>query len=128
MIILMPAWPMWMKKIIFYISLYLLIILFGLLAFRGVVYLIFRGFGISLWILPEIMNDNYYVFYSCERNKEISIIEGILRLVLLIFVGYVSFNLYQAPETFGNINISYKNFISVRVIVCILLDCINRIE
>lgn len=103
MIILMPIWPMLFRKILFYVSLYILIAYFSVLIIRTTIYLIFRGLGISFWILPEMLNDKLFPLFSFEYNKELHVCEIIVRILLVCFVVFVGFRFYKEPETIGKL-------------------------
>lgn len=71
-----PAWPMWAKIGIWYVSVIFLIIYFGILIIRLVVYIAFWIVGFDFWIFPNI-NDEYCGFldsfqpiYSWEKRKD----------------------------------------------------------
>ena len=102
MIILMPVWPMIFRKVLFYVSLYILLAYFSVLILRSLIYIIFRGLGISFWILPEILNDKLFPLISFEYNKELHIFEIIVRILLIVFIGFVGFRFYKEPEKIGN--------------------------
>jgi hypothetical protein len=48
-----------------------------------------------------MLNDQFFPIFSFERNKELSVLEVVIRLLLIAFVGYVSMRFYQEPETLG---------------------------
>lgn len=57
-ITLFPVWPIIVKKGIFYLSLFLLILILGFFIIRLVVFIVLRIFGIEFWILPKILEDD----------------------------------------------------------------------
>lgn len=57
LICLFPVWPIIVKKIIFYISFYLLIALTGFTSLRIILFITFRAFGVEFWILPNFFDD-----------------------------------------------------------------------
>jgi translocation protein SEC62 len=60
-LVLFPVWPFSVKYAIWLISLYLLIILVGLLLFRLVIYLICVAAGFNVWIFPNLLGDYGFV-------------------------------------------------------------------
>ena len=82
----------------------------SLLFVRIIIYTFFRGFGISFWIFPEMMDDKYTPIYSLKVHKSLNVLEVIIRVLLSCFVGYVCFRFYQEPETFGKVIIKSFNF------------------
>lgn len=91
LVCLFPVWPMIIKKGIFYVSLYLLVFMTMFFNIRLVIYLFFRCFGYSFWILPNINSDEIPIkelfrpIISCEKN-----LDGwkfvIFRIILLIWL------------------------------------------
>jgi translocation protein SEC62 len=60
-LVLFPVWPFSVKYAIWLISLYLLIILVGLLVFRLIIYLICVAAGFDVWIFPNLLGDYGFV-------------------------------------------------------------------
>ena len=59
-LVLFPVWPYELKYAVWLVSLYLLIILVGLLVLRLVLYSIGTLFGVSFWLFPNLMTDNSF--------------------------------------------------------------------
>jgi len=71
-----PAWPIWAKIGVWYLSVIFLILYFGVLIIRMVIYTIFWIPGFDFWIFPNL-NDEYCGFldsfqpcYSWEKRKD----------------------------------------------------------
>jgi translocation protein SEC62 len=86
-----PAWPMWAKIGIWYLSVIFLILYFGILIIRLIVYVAFWIVGFDFWIFPNI-NDEYCGFldsfqpiYSWEKRKD-DLLMIFVRLGSLIIV------------------------------------------
>lgn len=56
-LVLFPVWPFSVKYAIWLISLYLLVILLGLLVVRLVIYLLCVVVGFNVWIFPNLLGD-----------------------------------------------------------------------
>lgn len=75
----------------------------SIIVIRLICYVILRGFGISFWIFPEMMDDRYWPLFSFEFVSNLNALEIIFRIILIIFVSYVGYRFYQEPETFCNL-------------------------
>lgn len=56
-LVLLPVWPFSVKYAIWIVSLYLLVVLVGLLAFRLALYLVCVVAGFNVWIFPNLLGD-----------------------------------------------------------------------
>ncbi len=56
-LVLMPVWPLTLKIIVFYISLYTLIFLLGLIVLRFIIFTLCAIFGLNVWIFPNLFLD-----------------------------------------------------------------------
>jgi len=56
--LLFNIWPLWLKIGLWYFSFYTLVILVGIIIFRGSVWLLFFHFGLDIWIMPNFFNDD----------------------------------------------------------------------
>lgn len=97
----MPVWPMLMRKVVFYVSLSVVLLYLAVLALRTLVFLLLRGFGLRVWLFPDMMNDKFWPLLSAERQTALSACEVLVRVLLVGFFGFVGFRLYQEPATIG---------------------------
>lgn len=100
-IVLFPVWPFSVKYAIWLISLYLLVILVGLLVFRLAVYMVCVVAGFNVWILPNLMGDYGFIesfkpFIYAERWEK-STFNIIIRLGAFLFLAYYGVQLYLDP-------------------------------
>jgi len=92
MVCLFPVWPEVVKKIIFYLSYYLLVVMIGFIIVRLVVFFAVRVLGWELWILPNFFDDNlpfldcFKPFISSEKCSDgwIGYVSRVLLLIGLI--------------------------------------------
>lgn len=106
-----------MRKILVYIISHFLMLLLGYMFFRYILYILFRGFGWSVWLTPKLfMEDDIFPLITCERNSGKSVAEIVLRLIFLVFICFMAYSVYKEPETIGIIlfyfidsNISISN-------------------
>lgn len=70
-----PIWPMFLRVWVWYLSVTLLLVLFGLITLRGFVFLCFWLIGFEFWFLPNLFDeslgfyDSFKPVYSWERTK-----------------------------------------------------------
>ena len=70
--VLFPLWPYELKYAVWLISLYLLIVLVGIIILRLIIYILAASFGVSFWIFPNLFGDYGFVesflpVYSVQR-------------------------------------------------------------
>lgn len=70
--VLFPLWPYSLKYGVWLVCLYLMILIVGILILRIVLYILAASFGVSFWLLPNMLGDYGFVdslrpFYSVER-------------------------------------------------------------
>lgn len=58
--------------------------------------MIFRIFGISFWILPEILNDSFKPYYTFEKKTDEKF-GYFYRVILLIVIAFVTHQSYSNP-------------------------------
>lgn len=56
-LVLFPVWPFALKYAVWLVSLYLLVLIVGLLLFRLLVYVVCVVLGFNVWILPNLLGD-----------------------------------------------------------------------
>lgn len=101
-LVLFPVWPYELKYAIWLLSLYFLIFLVGVLTVRLLVYSVGTLFGVSIWLFPNLLQDNGFIssfkpFISYERWER-SKLTLVLRLVILGVFVYYSYVLYSDPS------------------------------
>lgn len=100
-IVLFPVWPYAVKYAIWLLSLYLLVFLLGLIAFRLAIYLLCVVMGFNVWIFPNMLGDYGFfesfkpIFYAERWQRSTTNI--IIRLVSLILVAYCGIVVYLNP-------------------------------
>ena len=96
-IIMFPVWPRPVKIYAFYINLWLLYVLTGIMVIRQVLYVIIRIFGVKFWFFPNFHEDvfleTFWPVYSVEISKDNKFFV-IIRIVACGFLGYLAFFLY----------------------------------
>ena len=103
-----PVWPLIIRKILVYIISHFLMLLMGYMFFRYIVYILFRGFGWSVWLTPKIfMEDEIFPLITCERNPGKSAAEIVMRLIFLLFICFMAYSVYKEPETIGSVIFTY---------------------
>lgn len=96
-ICLFPLWPLSIRLVVFYLSLYFLMFTLVFSIIRFIIFYVFRLFGYEFWILPEIFeNDSFRPYYTFKKLEDGKLWIA-LRIVLMIgTVAYLIF-LYQTP-------------------------------
>ena len=70
-----PIWPMFLRVWVWYLSVTLLLFIFGMVSLRGFVFLCFWLIGFEFWFLPNLFDeslgfyDSFKPVYSWERTK-----------------------------------------------------------
>jgi translocation protein SEC62 len=70
-----PIWPMFLRVWVWYLSVTLLLFIFGMVTLRGFVFLCFWLIGFEFWFLPNLFDeslgfyDSFKPVYSWERTK-----------------------------------------------------------
>ena len=100
---LMPVWPYKMKVAVWWISFVLLIIMISIYVIRLAVYILCYTFGYDVWIFPDLDSPKLGFFESFKRIISIDKRNDkwyfiIIRIVLVILTGYVSFCVYRNPK------------------------------
>lgn len=100
LICLFPIWPYFFRLIVFYLSLYLLIIISIFTVIRFIVFYLFRLAGYEFWLLPEIFeNDSFRPYYTFKKKKDSKTLI-IIRIALVLFtIAYLIF-LYFVPSSY----------------------------
>ena len=91
-------WPLWLKKVIWYISFYLLVFLIVTAVVRFILWGVLYHFGIEFWLFPNYFidsndpRDSFLPVYSFEiRDDQFEVGSIILRIVsgaLIVYLGY----------------------------------------
>ena len=101
-LVLLPVWPFSVKYAIWIISLYLLVFLVGLLAFRLALYLLCVVAGFNVWIFPNLLGDYGFfesfkpIFYA-ERWEQ-SRLNIVIRVAAFLILSYYGAQLYLDPS------------------------------
>jgi translocation protein SEC62 len=91
-------WPLWLKKVIWYISFYLLVFLIITAVLRVILWGFLYHFGLEFWLFPNYFidsndpRDSFLPVYSFEVREDCfdfkSIIFRIISGALIIYMGY----------------------------------------
>lgn len=111
LICMFPIWPLQMRVVIFYISLYLLIIITVFAVIRLIIYMLFRIFGYEFWILPDFFeNDKIFPLYTFEKVSDNWFGYTIRIFFILLFALYFYYHIYNF-ETISEItNITKESY------------------
>jgi translocation protein SEC62 len=63
-LVLFPVWPQFAKVGVWYVSMTLILILFGFITLRLVLFMFLYGMGVDFWILPNFFADDLGVYES----------------------------------------------------------------
>jgi len=101
LVCLFPVWPDFAKLLIFYISLYLLYFLLGIMVIRLIIWALFRIFGKDFWLFPNLNADvgpleSFVPLYECN-NTEDEWAEYLGRFLALLMTIYIVFLLKTDP-------------------------------
>ena len=76
LIVLFPVWPLWIKVGIWYSLVAFLVVVYGGILFRVLIWASIFIIGFDVWVLPEIFNDDiewsksFWPLISIEKNKD----------------------------------------------------------
>eukprot|EP00921_Rhytidocystis_pertsovi_P012387 GHVQ01020123.1.p1 GENE.GHVQ01020123.1~~GHVQ01020123.1.p1 ORF type:complete len:394 (+),score=62.75 GHVQ01020123.1:108-1289(+) len=96
-----PAWPLKMKVGVWYCSVFFMTFIIGLVVLRLFVFLIFWFFGVDMWIMPNLFDeeagvvDSLLPLLSCEYRKDDWIMVAARAFCFVLFVA----SIYQLHQT-----------------------------
>jgi len=99
---LFPVWPLSFKIYAWYVSFGLLNILGGLISIRLIVYSAFFLFGVDVWVLPKIFDDDcgfvesFKPLISAERREDDWVWQA-FRFLTFVTLAFFSYQLYKEP-------------------------------
>lgn len=111
---LLPIWPEFMKKILWYISVTFLLITFTFIMIRFVVFLLSWIIGQELWIFPRLFDESLTVYesfkpvYSFEKCAPG---QGYYRMGLMSILIYFCYWAYTQPTEFDGFLKAQKDFV-----------------
>lgn len=91
-------WPLWLKKVIWYISFYLLVFLIVTAILRVILWGILYHFGLEFWLFPNYFidsndpRDSFLPIYSFEVRSDAADIKSIIFRIasgsLIVYMGW----------------------------------------
>ncbi len=114
---LFPIWPASIKVGVWYVSVTLLLILFGMLFVRLVLYVVCWTVGFEVWILPNFFDDDLGVvdsfrpLFSASRGTDL-VETGLFRAAGLAMVISFGYWCYQQPTEFDELYAQQMDFLS----------------
>ena len=111
---LLPIWPEFMKKVLWYISVTFLLFTFTFVSIRFVVFLISWVLGQEFWIFPRLFDeslsfqDSFKPIYTVEKVKPG---QGYYRIAMLSIIVYFAYWAYSQPTEFDAFLGAQKDFV-----------------
>lgn len=111
---LLPIWPEFMKKILWYMSVTFLLVTFTFVSIRFFIFLVSWVFGQEFWIFPRLFDetlsfqDSFKPVYSVEQVKPG---QGYYRIGMLSVIVYFVYWAYSQPTEFDGFMQAQKTFV-----------------
>ncbi|GMH94349.1 hypothetical protein TL16_g12882 [Triparma laevis f. inornata] len=108
-----PIWPQMLKVWVWYLSVTLLLLIFGICVLRGVVFIVFWIIGRDFWILPNLFDESLGVaesfvpLYSFEKSSGSPMFRAV---VLCLIAASIHWAISQPTEFDGMIS-AQKDFL-----------------
>lgn len=95
-----PIWPIWMRIAVWYLSVTILIAIFGLLAIRYLIFGLMWTLGLNVWLFPHLLDDNTGFVGSFKPvfdTEQAAAGQRWLRLIILGCIGGAVYWAYMKP-------------------------------
>lgn len=112
-------WPLWLKKLIYYISFYLLVFLIVTAFVRVILWGILYHFGLEFWLFPNYFidsndpRDSFLPVYSFEVRSDAADVKSIIfRIASGSLIGYMAYQFCQDEKNIEDLNDLLENGIT----------------